>query len=153
ACRFFNDLLNLSGRPTEKAQQRQTWYQKAVKAVAGCPLVFLDPDDGLPRPGRSPTHKGGPKSAFYHEIAGFLLRVQSVVTIQYPAREDEEARYCRYVDPLKLYCTTGSEPTVIRFRKIKHPRFVVLSQPNHRQAIERAVESVLSKHSLLFERV
>ncbi len=151
--RFFNDMLSLSGTPTEKTRQRQDWYRNALKAVGDCGLVFLDPDDGLPPPGKAHLQKKGPKYAFYHEIAGFLVRGQSTIIIQYPARENEEDRYRRYVEPLKLYCSTGSEPTALRFRVIKFPRFIVLSQPGHREAVEEAANTLVTKHGQLFERL
>jgi hypothetical protein len=151
--RFFNTMLSLRGTASEKWRQRCEWFRAAVQAVADSDLVFLDPDDGLPRPSRSPTHKPGPKSTFFHEVAAFLLREKSVVIIQYPAREHHDDRHERYIDPLTLYCSTRSKPSVLRFRVVKHPWFILIPRPAHADVLVSRWNKVASDFPELYEEL
>ena len=44
---FCEDILSVDGTTAERASARTRWFHRVRQAMAGCNLVFLDPDNGL----------------------------------------------------------------------------------------------------------
>lgn len=44
---YFNDEVPVAAPPSARREKRAIWFAKMKKALEGCNLVFLDPDNGL----------------------------------------------------------------------------------------------------------
>ena len=90
--RFYSDFLtfgDLRGGSAEvrgrRAKRRTTWLYGALRATAGCEVVFLDPDNGL-EVGVGSQQLRGPKYAFYEEMLRFVQRDQSLLVYHHMGR-------------------------------------------------------------------
>lgn len=45
--KYYTDLLEPEGSPSERKQQRKEWFDKSIEALSGAELLFMDPDNGL----------------------------------------------------------------------------------------------------------
>jgi len=89
---FFEEPLIFAGMPhigpaarEARLRHRTGWLQRALAAIAGCDVVFVDPDNGF-ESGTKRHHKRGPKYAYFDELAPYLLRGQSLVVYHHMAR-------------------------------------------------------------------
>ena len=87
---FYEVPLSFEGIPGHgpsargmRAAHRKSWLQGALEAVAGCELVFIDPDNGLEVPSVSRDHRRGPKYVFLDELSPYLRRGQSLILYQH----------------------------------------------------------------------
>lgn len=74
---------------------RERWHQDAMKALADCNLVFLDPDNGLLP---SSVGLGSARSVKYvleDELSAYLSAGQSVVLYQHRPRRKKPDYFCR----------------------------------------------------------
>ena len=90
--RFYRDFLtfgDLRGNSAEvrrrRAKRRTNWLEGALRATAGCQVVFLDPDNGL-EVGVGSHQLRGPKYAFYEEMLPFVQRDQSLLVYHHVGR-------------------------------------------------------------------
>ena len=89
---FYEEPLTFDGMPhigpaarEARLRHRTGWLQRALAAIAGCDVVFVDPDNGF-ESGTKRHHKRGPKYAYFDELAPYLLRGQSLVVYHHMAR-------------------------------------------------------------------
>ncbi len=45
--KYYTDLLEPDGPPSERKQQRKEWFDKSIGALSGAELLFMNPDNGL----------------------------------------------------------------------------------------------------------
>ena len=45
--KFYRDCVPTLGPPTHRRESRKKWFERAMKCLSGCDLVFADPDNGL----------------------------------------------------------------------------------------------------------
>jgi hypothetical protein len=72
--------------PGQRAAERVAWFERARKAVAGCNLVFLDPDNGLEVPSVPVTSRLAGKYASISELRTLLESGAGVVLYQHGSR-------------------------------------------------------------------
>ena len=65
---------------------RARWHADALEALAECPIVFIDPDNGFEVRSRGPRSKWRCKYASYDEVADYLRRGQAVIAYQHQPR-------------------------------------------------------------------
>jgi hypothetical protein len=70
-CQFVSEPLPLPKRFSERHDARVKWLKRAKKKIAGCKLVFLDPDNGLQPERFSPTRGKAIKSVSFEDLASF----------------------------------------------------------------------------------
>lgn len=98
---------------------RGRWHQDAIKALEGCDLVFLDPDNGLIPPSVGPGSARSVKYVLDHELLAYLSDKRSVVLYQHrPRRKQPEyfrrmaARLPRSPAGCPTYVLTSHKGTV-----------------------------------------
>ncbi len=89
---FFGDLLDFADLPVAaraaRQARRRSWAERALAAMAGCDLIFADPDNGI-RPALHPVpaHRTkAVKHAYLGELAAFTLRGQSLIVYHHADR-------------------------------------------------------------------
>ncbi len=70
---------------------RRRWAADALRAIRGCDLVFLDPDNGLEAPSAPITTRRAPKYAYLEEVEALVGRSQSVVIYHHLGRHGSHA--------------------------------------------------------------
>ncbi len=71
------------------ADARKKWRRKALNAMKGCDVVFLDPDNGLRCEDRTPVSFQSPdsgKHAYLEEVLGFTRQGSAVIFYHHPDR-------------------------------------------------------------------
>jgi hypothetical protein len=150
------DFSDLAGRPvSERLARREAWFAGALKAVVGCDLVFLDPDNGLET--RSTTRTGttrGPKYVFYDEAKRLWDEGHSLVSYQHVNRDgsaDEQVLRRQRDLQVKLGAPTVS---ALLFRRGTCRAFFILPKPEHVDVISQRVNRfMVSPWRQHFERV
>lgn len=74
---------------------RERWHQDALKALADCDLVFLDPDNGLIPSSVRPGSARSVKYALNDELRTYLSDKRSVVLYQHRPRRKQPDYFCR----------------------------------------------------------
>ena len=87
---FYDAPLTFEGTPSHgpsamrmRLALRRRWARDALKATAGCDLVFVAPDNGLEIATTARHHKRGPKYGFFDELSPYLRRGQSLAIYQH----------------------------------------------------------------------
>lgn len=78
--RYFN------AETPDRREERESWLDEARLALAGCDLVFLDPDNGLAVASTAKGRKNSSKYVFLDEVATFYAAGQSVLIYQHYPR-------------------------------------------------------------------
>lgn len=73
----------MTGPPHERIRERTSWFTRAQETVAGCELIFLDPDNGLEVRSVSPSSRLAGKYATVTEIASLLSAGSGVIFYQH----------------------------------------------------------------------
>lgn len=110
---FFSEpLLDVTGLPHERLQERASWFARAQEAVAGCELVFLDPDNGLEVRSVGPSSRLAVKYATVTEIDSLLSAGAAVIFYQHCDRSPWRAQRSRIRD--QILSGVGQRHTTIR---------------------------------------
>ena len=128
-----------------RTRRRDAWVAKAVSAVAGAVLVFVDPDNGLRRESHPdpPTRSKAIKHAYHHELRNLADNGRrSVVAYHHadrtaPVAVQAQQRLAEAADAV------GLEPaaTVIARRGATR-LFLVLVAERHRERIQQRLGSI-----------
>lgn len=68
-------------------ENRTEWHSRALSALDGMDLVFLDPDNGLLVKSVDKRSAKSPKYTFYKEVASYVARGQSVIVYNHRSRK------------------------------------------------------------------
>lgn len=125
-------------------ENRSEWHSRALDALKGFDLVFLDPDNGMlvPSVGRKSARRV--KYVLYEEVWDYVQRGQSVLIYNHRSRKPEE----RYFQELCSKLQDASGVLDSKILKITFPRCSVrdyLALPasgDHRRKIEAAFLSM-----------
>lgn len=121
---------------------RPIWHQDALQRLAGCDVVFTDPDNGMR--GKSAGAKTV-KYALLHELADYTARGQSVVVYHHA---DRTAKVPIQADRrlVELHEATGIEPLgAVIARRGSSRLFLVAAAQEHRPALATAVTAYANR--------
>jgi hypothetical protein len=122
----------------DRREPRRRWLERALADLAGCDLVFLDPDNGIEVASVPRGRKNSSKYVFWDEIAETWSRGQSLLVFQHFARERREDHARRLAAGL-----AGSTPEAAVTRlTTSHVLFLVAAREGHRRQVERACASI-----------
>ena len=127
---------------------RQRWFQRAVQAVQGRDVVFLDPDKGLapPSAGLSST-----EHAYVRELEAFVRRGQTVVVYHHLGRTATHPVQMRdWAERLARELRLDAKPHVLWYRKGTARAYFVIPADAHAKTIDERLERF--RRSLWFER-
>ena len=134
----------LSSRGEARAVPRQGWAEDAQRAVEGCDLVFLDPDNGLEPKSASIRSVRATKYAYLEEVAPLVARDQSVVIYHHLSRRgtntEQIARWLKRLrqelDPADIFA--------LRYGRGSPRAFFVLAQEHHTPILRKRADALLA---------
>ena len=141
---FYSERLDFVGRTKlERNALRRQWYRDSLAAMAGVDVVCVDPDNGL----IVPSAAGKPKENKYvlrEELAGYYSQGSSIVYYQHKARR-KDAFYIQQHDGLvRGQDFPGAAGLALKFKTTSQRYYLFIVQPQHMEAIERAVNRMHS---------
>ena len=123
---------------------RAGWHNRALNALRGTDLVFVDPDNGMLVKSVGKNSTRSVKYALYEEVQDYLARGQSVLIYSHRSRKPEECAFREIC--MKLQETTGvpeSEILKITFPKCSVRDYLAVpASMEHRIRIEAAFLSM-----------
>jgi len=134
AC-YFADLLE------DRLAQRDDYFRRAWDALAGCPVLFLDPDNGIEVKSTIRGGKDSSKYVYWVEIEEAYRRGHSLVIYQHWPRAERESYTRRLAEECVVRC---GAPLVDSFAT-PHVLFLLVARPEHAGGFERAHEVILRR--------
>jgi hypothetical protein len=126
----------------DKMPERSAWFADSLTALAGCDLLFFDPDNGLEVPSRAKGRLGSSKYLYRDEIATAWQRSSaSLLVFQHFAREERNRHIQRLVNDV---AQMAEGAWAIGWRSA-HVLFLLVCRPQHRSRAEEAVRLVQSR--------
>ncbi|WP_425228383.1 hypothetical protein [Sphingomonas sp.] len=116
---------------------RSIWHSRALAALAGAGLVFLDPDNGFAVP--SATRRRLPKYARYEEAAAYLDRGQALLAVQFARQCDVTARARASRAALLAAAREAAPLPVLRCRVSPTILIVGAAPPSVAEAVQAAM--------------
>ena len=141
---FFSDCLDFSGKKKAKRiERRSEWFADSLVAMAGKDIVFVDPDNGLV----VPSAKGKPKENKYvlpEELVNYYSQGSTVVYYQHKARRKDPFYTGQLEELLRREDLPGASGLALKFEKVSQRYYMFIIQPDHGEAVEKAVKDMLS---------
>ena len=129
--RYFADVVPVDGRAA--------WHDRALSALAGADLVFLDPDNGLLVKSVGKGSAKSPKYAFYEEVADYIARGQSVVVYNHRSRKKADVYFGEICERLRAVAPQGSAIAAITFPKGSvRDYFAICASHEHERLVREA---------------
>ncbi len=133
--RYFADLLE------DGLDQRRDYFRRSWEALAGCPLLFFDPDNGLEVQSVRRGSRGSCKYVYWAEVKEAYRRGHSMVIYQHWPRAERQGYTSRLVEE----CRARLGGVVVDTFATAHVLFLLAARPEHAAGFERA-------HHLILER-
>jgi hypothetical protein len=118
---------------------RSHYFQQAREELAGCDVVFFDPDNGLDVPSVRKGHRNSSKYLYMDEVASFWAQGSSVVVYQHYPFENHDSYTARIARRIGEFLP-GSYVHAFR---TAHVAFYLASQSTHENTFAAAT-SVMS---------
>lgn len=122
----------------DNAGSRRGYFDRAWAALAACPIIFFDPDNGIEIPSKRVGNKESSKYVYWDELTQAYERGHSLVIYQHFIREEREGFIARLAGEL---ASRLRAPVVDSFRTANVVFFLV-ARPEHAAAFERAHEVI-----------
>lgn len=127
---YFSDVV-----PVE---DRAAWHARALAALVGTDLVFLDPDNGLLVKSVGKRSAKAPKYTFYEEVADYVARGKSVIVYNHRSRRKPDVYFGEIYEKLAAAVPQASDVTAITFPKGSvRDYFAISATPEHASLIRR----------------
>ena len=141
---YFGEPLDNAVLPEpQRSAYRQAWHEKAMKALAGVDLVFLDPDTGLMVPSKKGTAAAN-KYVEPEEMADYYAQGSSVVYYQHKARRLDSF----YMEQHKSLLESGLFPSAsglgVKFNTTSLRYYFFILRPEHEALISAQVQKMLA---------
>ena len=107
--RYYDDMVPVA--------DREEWHARALSALDGADIVFLDPDNGLLVKSVGKRSAKAPKYAFYEEVAGYVARGQSVLVYNHRSRKKAEDYFGEIYERLAAAVSGATDISAITFHK------------------------------------
>lgn len=133
--RYFADRVPVEHRPA--------WHARALSALAGADLVFLDPDNGFLVRSVGKRSVKSPKYAFYEEVADYVARGQSVVVYNHRSRKKPDTYFGEICEKLAVAVPQASDVAAITFpRGSVRDYFAISASPGHARLVRETLEGL-----------
>lgn len=134
--RYFSDHVPVEHRPT--------WHARALSALAGADLVFLDPDNGFLVRSVGRRSAKSPKYALYEEVADYVARGQSVVVYNHRSRKRPDVYFGEICERLAAAVPQARDVAAITFpRGSVRDYFAISASPGHAGLVREALEGLV----------
>ena len=142
--RFYSERLDFTGKTkTEREWKRKLWHKKALIALAGNDMVFVDPDNGL----IVSSAVGKPKEnkyVLYDELEDYYAQQSSVIYYQHKARKQDEFYIRQHEKLIHAPEFAGSGGLGLKFITTSQRYYFFIIQSQHQEIIEKAVLEMLA---------
>ena len=119
--------------------------EQTLARMAGCAVVFVDPDNGLEVKAK-PHHKRGPKHLFFLELSQYTQRDQSVVIYHHIARNGTAQEQIRE-RLTQIEERLGSAAIALRYRRGTARAFFIVPTQRHKDVLFCRAERFLRSPS------
>lgn len=142
---YFGEPLDNAGLPEPRRSAfRQEWHERALSALAGIELVFLDPDTGL----MVPSSERQPRANKYvepQEIADYYAQGSSVVYYQHKARLSDSFYAEQHRALLESGMFPGAAGLGVKFTTTSLRYYFFALRPEHEALVAAQVQSMLAR--------
>ena len=123
---------------------RSGWHNRALHALKGTNLVFVDPDNGMLVKSVGKTSARSVKYVFYEEVQDYIARGQSVVIYNHRSRKPKDVYFWEICSRLQeITGVPESEILKITFPKCSVRDYLAVpASAEHREKIESAFLSM-----------
>lgn len=140
---FFHDTLDFSEISfREREEKRADWHRRALIALNGCELVFVDPDNGLMVPSARRSKKAS-KYVLPEELFDYYQQGASVVYYQHKARRPDSFYTDQHDKLLRDERIESAEGLGLKFTRTSLRYYWFLLHPEHAETVHRCVASLL----------
>ena len=140
---FYSDVLSFAGMKKEaRAAVRKNWHRKALDALSGAELVFVDPDNGLLVPSAAGTGKEN-KYVAPEELADYYRQGASVIYYQHKARLPDSFYTQRHREWIESSGFGGASGLALKFTRTSLRYYFFLLQPEHEETVAKALDGML----------
>ena len=140
---FYDACMNFSGQTyLERKDERWCWHQKALEALHGCDIIFVDPDNGL----MVPSAECGRKSTKYvlpEELHDYYVSGSSVIYYQHKARCKDSIYSDHNAELLASGNFINAKGFGLKFSTTSQRYYFFLAHPRHEAKIRQAIGSML----------
>lgn len=112
-----------------------------MDALAGCDVVFLDPDNGKKAKSVGIQSQKSVKYVFDNELTDYVNEGQSVVFYNHRTRIAEDAYFCEFDEYFKNNFPS-SQWYAVTSRKGTLRDYFFITQAKHQKAIESALDEI-----------
>jgi hypothetical protein len=129
------------------SRPRGGWFDRALKAIAGCDVVFVDPDNGIERADLRDTQARSRKFVFRSEIQSLVLQGKSVVVYHHTGRlgGTAEEQTKRQLQSLRQQLSLRQRPFRVLFRRGTTRAFLILPNQAHRDVLLERTRALVQK--------
>lgn len=133
---FFEDVLDTGGMiKWDKLLTRRRWHEKALDKLAGCELIFADPDNGL-------STDMDEKYVLPSEISDYFDRGQDVLYYHHRDYSNEE-QWIRTVSFMREYLD-DAEVLVLTFHPWINRAYVFVVHKDRGEQYQKAIDKFLA---------
>lgn len=129
---------------TRSVDERTAWLKGALPRLAGCAVVCCDPDNGVAYPDSANEKQASAKHLLLREAVALTNAGHSLVLYHHFARRPHELQARELHD--MLADRLGLPVKVLRWNSVSPRAYAVVMQPGHRDAMESALDGLLSGH-------
>ena len=141
---FFNEHLDFSNVPfREREEKRADWHSRALAALDGCEIVFVDPDNGLMVPSARRSKKAN-KYVLPEELFDYYRQGASVVYYQHKARRQDGLYTDQHNKLLQDERIQDAEGLGLKFTRTSLRYYWFLLRPEHAETVRQCVASLLA---------
>ena len=151
---YFGRLLDSShGDKVARQAVRTDWHRKALQALQGCNIVFVDPDNGLMVPSADGTPKSN-KFVLPYELAEYYHAGASIIYYQHKARRPDEFYIDQHLQMVSSGAFPGATSLGIKFTKTSLRYYFFAVRPEHAKTITACIQQMMdSPWQYCFEQV
>lgn len=139
------NALSEAGRKLREVHRKE-WFEKSLKELGQCDIIFCDPDNGIETKSLSKTSKDSVKYVFIDEIERVVNTGHSVIVYNHGDRSKEED----YKERFKEIYQCVSDQTqlkVIRYNRYSVRDYLFFIQNEHQEAIERQINLLIKNNN------
>jgi hypothetical protein len=134
---FYEELLR------DDALSRRHYFDEAWDSLKSCPIIFLDPDNGIEIPSKQLVSKDSAKYVYWGEITQAYERGHSLVIYQHFIRESRDA----YIARLAAHLAGRLQAPIVDSFRTANVVFFLVARPEHAAAFDRAHEEIHERWS------
>ena len=134
----FKDLVSVGENMQERCEHRTKWHKRAQEAVKGCPVVFVDPDNGLVKMEcYGNGHKKSGKYIFFHEAGEFFEDAKVLIIYQHFPRKKHIEFIEERLEDIKREIPGDYGLYAIKFNKVSPRVYFVLVEKDAKKEFEK----------------